>query len=138
MSNGGTHLPYTEAGPYCFGRACKAATLGCATGGYLSDPEKIIMKLRENWAYASAQHLRRVLEGLGGENAHLVNGADESLGRRDICRAFDKVPHAHTAGTPTPFMLNGKLQAGSLFAGGVVALRDPGVFPRDCLLIPVH
>ena len=66
MPNGGLRLPRAEDGLYSFEpphtcRALKAATLGDATNGRPSRPEKLTMELHVNRGRTSAQELKRVL-----------------------------------------------------------------------------
>ena len=62
LSDGGLRAPYTEDCPNKFEpprtfTPCKAATLGDAMGSCLSEPERIVMKLRVNRGHSSAQQL---------------------------------------------------------------------------------
>ena len=62
---GGIRLPFAGDGMCSFTpsrtfSACKAATLGAARDGALSDPKQIIMDLHVNWRRAPAQQIRRV------------------------------------------------------------------------------
>ena len=72
------------------------------------------------------------------ENAHLVMNADEVLGRRDICRAFDKAPHVPIAGTPTLSICSEKLQEDVPFLDDTIASCAIDVSSRYSLLIPVR
>ena len=58
----------------------------------LSDPKKIIMKLRVNWGHASAQQWKRALAGSDGVNMHLADYAGVVSGRREGRRAFLQGP----------------------------------------------
>ena len=100
--------------------ACEAMTLGDATDGRQSDPNKIIMSLHVNWGHASARQSKRVLVELGGDNMHLLTCVDAVLGQREVCRSFEKARHVSVAGTSTAPMLNETLRKDLLFLGDIL------------------
>ena len=120
--HGGMRLPITVDGmcgstpPRTFS-ACKAATLGDARDGALSDPKKIIMKSPANWGRASAQQIKRILADSELDNSRLPQHVDEVLGHCDARRAFGRAPHVLTAGTSAISIFNEKLQLDLLFLG---------------------
>ena len=131
--NGGIRLPFTEDGvcsfiaPRTFS-ARKAVSSGDARDGALSDPKKIITKLHVNRGRPSAQEIKRVLVGSGGDNLHLLRHVDEVLERCDVSRSSDRAPHVPIAGTSAVSMSNEKLQVALLFLADIVALRVMDVF----------
>ena len=64
--------------------------------------------------------------------------ADGDLEQCEVCRAFDKAPHAPIGGTSTVAMFNGKLQADLLFLGVLIALRAIDLSSKHFLLIPAR
>ena len=87
-----------------------AVTLGDAGDGALLDPERIIMKLRDNWGLTSAQQISRALVDSDGDNLHLPQHVDAVLEHCEVCRTFDRAPPAPIAGTSTFSMPRRKLQ----------------------------
>ena len=69
---------------------------------------------------------------------HLPTCVDEALARCEVCQAFERAPRAPAAGISTVATLNGKLQAGLLFLGDIVALHVMDVFSKYSPLIPVR
>ena len=67
------------------------------------------MKSHANWSPASAQQSGRVLARSDGDNMHLLTYVDEVLELREVCRPFDKAPHAPGAGDSTDPVYNEKL-----------------------------
>ena len=108
--------------------ACKAATLGAAPGGTLSNPKKIVTELHVNWGQASDQKNKRVLADSEAGNLYLLRHADADLGHCDVCRAFDPEPQRPSAGTSTVSMSMEKLQVDPLLLHDIVALRVMDVF----------
>ena len=86
LDNGGIRLPFAEDGmcsftPLRVSLACKAISFGDARDGTLSDPEKIITKLHDNWGRTSDQQINRALMRSDGDKLHLRQHVDEVLGR---------------------------------------------------------
>ena len=119
LSHRGLHMPLVESGLVRFGppreiSACAAVTVGDAQDGGISDPRKIILKLHANLGHASATQLKRVQVDSGGGTSHSANHVDAALETCDVCRAFDKAPHAGTSAVST---FNEKVPVDLLFCG---------------------
>ena len=92
LSYGGLQLPPPENGLYRFERpqafpACKAVTFRDARNGRVSEPKKIITKLRVNRRHASALQPKGVLVDSNGEKLHLAYCVDRALEHCKVCRA---------------------------------------------------
>ena len=89
----------------------EVATPGDARDGALSDPQKIIMKLRANWGRASARQIIRAMVNPGGDNLRLLQHVNEVSEHCEVCRSLDCAPHVTIAGTPSVSTCYDKLQA---------------------------
>ena len=143
VSSRGLHSPYTPEGLFRFEpprtlAACKAVTLGDARTSSLTDPEMIATKIHVRWGHAAAQQLKRVLFDWESNNSRLITCVYEVFPRREFRQAFEKVPHALAAGTPTVAMSNEELQVGLLFPDDIIASRVMDVSPKYSVLIPVR
>ena len=142
LSTGGLHFPITSGGllrsvPPTLFSACSAVTLGDACDGSVSDPRKIIAKLRVNRGHASACQPKTALVDSGGGNSRLVNFAGEVLEHCETRRALEKAPHAPIAGTPTVSTFNEKVQVDLLFLGDLIASQVL-VDSKYLLILPVQ
>ena len=61
---------------------------------------------------------------------------DEVLAQCEVCTALGMAPHAPVAGASTVAMFHGKLRAGLLFLGAILALRVMDALSKYSLLIP--
>ena len=61
---------------------------------------------------------------------HLLTCVDEVLGRREVCQAFDKAPHAPAAGASTVTTFNVVLPADLLFLDDIIAVHAFGRLPQ--------
>ena len=96
---------------------------GDARDDSVSDPKKIIMKLRVSWGRASANQLMRVLKYPESGNSHSVNFVGEGPEHCAVCKAFEKAPHVPIAGTSTVSMFNEKVQVDLAFLEDLIALH---------------
>ena len=113
-------------------------TLGDAREDSLSDPKKIITRLRVYWGHASATQLKRVSVDSEGGSSHYVTHDAEGLGNCDVRRAFDKAPHVPNAGTCAVSMFCEKVRVDLLFLGDLIVLHAMDMFSEYSLLLPVH
>ena len=73
----------------------------------LLGPTQIITKLHANWGHASAKQLGQAPVDPDGGNVHLANYVGEVLEQRELCRTFDRAPHAPINGLSGNLLLGG-------------------------------